>query len=286
VEAAKGEDMKTIRSILTLLVAAACAAVASSKKACSGAELYSLETVQYGRWEVRMLAGAKSGTVSSFFTYYNNSHEGGLEPWREIDIEVLGKDPRGVQSNLITGSAKERKTSDEFHPTEADLSKTFSTYVVEWTPDSIVWELDGKRIRKTGADSQVVDLRSKPQSYRMNLWASVWPDWSGPFEVKSLPACQMINWIRFSNYTPKKGPGGSNWTEAWVDDFDTFDDTRWGKGTWGFEGNYAVFTPANLQLRDGMAVLALTRRGEEGIGCGYARGMYPEDPMGRNYPKK
>jgi beta-glucanase (GH16 family) len=278
--------MKTIRSMLTMLAAGACAAVAASKQACSGAELFSLGTVHYGRWEVRMLAGAKSGTVSSFFTYYNNSHEGGVEPWREIDIEILGKNPKGFQSNLITGTAKERKTSDKFHPTEADLSKTFHTYVLEWTPDSIVYELDGKRIRTYPAsDSQVIDLRSKPQSWRMNLWASAWPDWSGPFDVKALPTCQMINWIRFSNYTPKKGPGGSNWTEAWVDDFNTFDDTRWGKGSWGFEGNYAMFTPANLDVKAGMAILALTRQGEEGIGCGYARGMYPEDPMGRNYPR-
>lgn len=281
--ASKGENMKTVPFLLASVVLIASASNAAGTT-CSGAELYSLETVQYGRWEIRMMAGAKSGTVSSFFTYYNNSHEGGTEPWREIDIEVLGKNPKGMQSNLITGTAKVRTTSDTFHVAE-DLSRSFHTYTLEWTPDSVVWKLDGKRIRKNGADSQVVDLRSKPQSYRMNLWASAWPDWSGPFDVKSLPACQMINWIKFSKYTPGKGPKGSNWTEIWVDDFDTFDDVRWGKGTWGFDGNFAQFTPANLDLRDGMAVLALTRKGEEGIGCGYSRGMYPEDPMGRKAPK-
>lgn len=255
--------------------------------ACSGAELYSVDTVRYGRWEVRMQAGAKSGTVSSFFTYYNKSHEGGTEPWRELDIEILGKNPKGFQSNAITGSASKRITSDKFHETQDDLSKGFHTYVMEWTPDSLVWELDGKRIRKTARDSQTLDLRDRPQSWRMNLWASAWPDWSGPFDTKSLPACQFINWIRFSNYTPGKGPKGSNWTEAWIDDFDSLDTRRWGSGSWGFEGNYAVFTPANLQIRDGMAVLALTRKGEEGITCGFARGMYPQDMMGKNYtPKK
>ena len=271
--------------MLTMVALVAFDAMAATNS-CSGAELYSTDTVRYGRWEIRMLAGAKSGSVSSFFTYYNNSHEGGTEPWREIDIEVLGKNPKGFQSNLITGTAKERKTSDKFHEIEADLSKTFHTYALEWTPDSIVYELDGKRIRTYPAsDSQVKDLRSKPQSWRMNLWASAWPDWSGPFDVKSLPTCQMVNWIRFLKYTPGKGPKGSNWTEAWVDDFDTFDDARWGKGSWSFEGNFAMFTPANLDVRDGMIVLALTRKGEEGIGCGYARGLYPEDPMGRKFPR-
>jgi endo-1,3-1,4-beta-glycanase ExoK len=269
--------------LTAFLAATACTAGATGTN-CSGAELFSSETVLYGRWEIRMLAGAKSGTVSSFFTYYNSSHEGGAEPWREIDIEVVGRNPKGFQSNLITGNAKERRTSAAFHDAD-DLSKSFHTYVLEWTPDSIAWELDGKRLRKTGADSQVVDLRSKPQSWRMNLWASAWPDWSGSFDTKALPTCQLINWIRFQKYTPGKGPGGSNWTESWIEDFDKFDDARWGKGTWGFDGNFAMFTSANLDVRDGMAILALTRRGEEGTGCGYPRGQFPSDPLGRSYPK-
>lgn len=251
---------------------------------CSGAELYSVDTVKFGRWEVRMRAGAKSGTVSSFFLYYNRSHEGRGEPWRELDIEILGKNPKGFQSNPITGSSEKRAPAEKFHETEEDLSKTFHTYALEWSPDSIVWELDGKRIRKIPTDSQTVGLRSKAMSWRMNLWASAWPDWSGPFELKDLPTCQFINWIRYLKYTPGKGPGGSDWTEAWKDDFDTINTVRWGQGSWGFEGNFATFTPANVEIHNGMAVLALTRRGQEGTTCGFARGLYPEDPLGRNYP--
>lgn len=257
----------------------------AANTSCTGAELYSRQTVKYGRWEIRMMAGAKSGTVSSFFTYYDHSHEGGGEPWREIDIEILGKNPRSFQSNLITGTSSARAMSALFHDDSDDLSKRFHTFALEWTPDSIVWEIDGRRVRKTGSDSQVLALREKPHSYRMNLWASAWPEWSGPFDTKTLPACQIVNWIRYQEYTPGKGPGGSNFTTAWVDDFDSFDEVRWGKGTWGFEGNYARFDPENLQIRDGLLVLALTRKGEEGVGCGYSRGMFPEDPLGRSYPR-
>lgn len=275
--------MKRIPSILfaLLVVAASCWAGTND---CSGAELYSRDSVKYGRWEVRMRGGAKSGTVSSFFLYYNHSHEGGGEPWRELDIEILGKNPKGFQSNPITGTSLKRATNQKFHDLQDDLSKTFHTYALEWTPDSIVWELDGVQLRKIQNDTQVVGLRSKSMTWRMNLWASVWPDWSGPFDTKDLPTCQFINWVRFLKYTPGKGPGGSDWTGDWVDDFDTLDPSRWGQGTWGFDGNYATFTPANLEIRDGMAVLALTRRGEEGTTCGFARGMYPEDPLGRKFP--
>lgn len=274
--------MKWIAGVAIAMVAGA-ASVEAGSKDCSGAEMYSLGTVQYGRWEVRMRAGAKSGTVSSFFLYYNNSHENG-QPWRELDIEILGKDPKGFQSNPITGSAAKRATAEAFHALPDDLSKGFHTYAMEWTPDSLVWELDGKRIRKIEGDSQVVALRSKPMSWRMNLWASAWPDWSGPFDTAALPACQFVNWIRFLKYTPGKGPGGSNWTEGWVDDFDSLNTSAWGQGTWGFEGNFATFTPSNMQTKKGLAVLALTRKGEEGIDCGYPRGMYPEDALGRTFP--
>ena len=274
--------MKNVIQLFALIAGASCCWAES--KACSGAELYSYDTTRYGRWEVRMRAGAKSGSVSSFFLYYNKSHEGQGEPWRELDIEILGKNAKGFQSNPITGTAQKRAPAEKFHVLEEDLSKTFHTYALEWTPDSIVWDLDGKRIRKVENDSQVVGLRSKPMSWRMNLWASIWPDWSGPFDTKDLPTCQFINWIRYLEYTPGKGKGGSNWTEKWVDDFDTLNTARWGQGTWGFEGNYATFTPANFQIHSSMAVLALTRRGEEGCTCGFSRGMYPEDPLGSKFP--
>lgn len=274
--------MKRFATVTIAAMAASMPALAGSKD-CSGAELYSLATAQYGRWEVRMRTGAKSGTVSSFFLYYNQSHEDG-QPWRELDIEILGKNPKGFQSNPITGTSSKRATAERFHDLPDDLSRGFHTYAMEWTPDSLVWELDGKRIRKIEGDSQVVALRTKPMSYRMNLWASAWPDWTGPFDTASLPVCQFVNWIRFLKYTPGKGPGGSNWSEEWVDDFDSLNTNRWGQGTWGFDGNFALFTPQNMQTKRGMAVLALTRKGEEGIDCGYPRGMYPEDDKGRTFP--
>ncbi|MCB9495900.1 MAG: family 16 glycosylhydrolase [Fibrobacteria bacterium] len=274
--------MKRIPMAVLAMLATSLPVFAGSKD-CSGAELYSLGTTKYGRWEVRMQAGAKSGTVSSFFLYHNNSHEKG-QSWRELDIEVLGKNPKGFQSNPITGTAAARITAEKFHDTEEDLSRGFHTYVMEWTPDSLVWELDGRRIRKIEGDSQVVDLRSKPMSWRMNLWASAWPDWTGPFDTASLPTCQFVNWIRFHEYTPGKGPGGSNWTEAWIDDFDSLNIGRWGQGTWGFEGNFAKFTPMNMGTKRGLAVLALTRLGQEGLDCGYPRGMYPEDAEGSTFP--
>jgi endo-1,3-1,4-beta-glycanase ExoK len=257
-----------------------------SATTCVGAEFYSKASVRYGRWEFRMLAAAKPGTVSSFFTYYNESYrtkEG--EPWREIDIEVLGNKPKGFQSNLITLVPPDTVTaqSSRFHITE-DVSTGFHTYVMDWAPDSVVWRLDGKTIRKvattntTLAGEQVSIMQDKNQSYRMNLWASNQTSWVGTLDLGTLPIYQVVNWMRYSSYTPGAGDGGSDFTFAWLDDFAQIDTVRWARGNWTFENNLAQFDASNIVAKDGYLVLALTRPGEEGVLTEFVK-----DPAGDAY---
>ncbi len=243
-----------------------------------GGELFSQETVKYGRWELRMQVAATPGSVSSFFTFYNNSYLGEPEPWREIDIEVLGKSGFGFQSNLITGTAQSKTTSEKFHSSIYDLSKTFHTYVLDWTPDSIVYRLDGVTLRTyAGDDPQVKELTEKPQSYRMNLWASTVEAWVGRLDPAKLPIVQTVNWIAYSAYTPGKGPKGSDFTPTWIDDFDTFDTKRWACGTWSFETNMADFTPANVRTANGYLMIILSVKNR------HVDIVPPRDPVGNSY---
>lgn len=232
-----------------------------------GVEIYSKRVVRYGRWEIRMKAAAASGTVSSFFTYYNDSYIA-TNNWREIDIEILGKNPNQFQSNLITGNANNKQTSEQYHrpANGADLSNSYHTYVLEWTPDSIVYRLDGTRVRRTSAPSsqQVVDLRDTDQGYRMNVWASTSADWVGALDYSKLPQLQIVRWMRYSKYTPGAGPGGSNFTPEWIDTFKTIDRNRWAFGDWTFDGNYATFSEANVRVRDGHLIMMLSTTANEG----------------------
>ena len=41
-----------------------------------GAELYSTNLVKYGRFDIRMRTISGSGTISSFFLYYDDSYKG------------------------------------------------------------------------------------------------------------------------------------------------------------------------------------------------------------------
>lgn len=276
------------RTTALLLAAGAGASLFAQGITCSGAELYSKPTlgVKYGRWEIRMKTAATPGSVSSFFTYYDSSWMGKPQPWREIDIEVLGNKPNAFQSNIISGMfdktlppPNQGKITSEDNHTVSGMSSGFQTFTLDWTPDSIVWRVNGKTMRKNDVtDPQVSELRDKIQGYRMNLWSSTDPGWVGTLDLSKLPVLQVVNWMRYSSYTPGKGENGSDFTFSWLDDFDRFDTKRWAGGDWTFETNQAQFDPSNIVVQDGYLVLALTRPGQEG-----EIGNLPLDPTGNKY---
>jgi len=248
------------------LLAGLCGAATIS---LSGVEIYSKESVHYGRWEFRMKAAATPGSISSFFTYYPDSYLDDPTPWSEIDIEVLGNKPTGFQSNLITGYASDQTTSETFHDNASDVSKAYHTYMLDWTPDSVVWKIDGLKVRKTDVSEtvkhQVLDLRDSTETYRMNLWASSATDWVGKLDTTELPILQIVHWMRYSAYTPGAGDDGSDFSRSWVDSFKTVDKTRWSFGNWTFDKNYATFTSSNAKVQDGYLVMMLSTLANKGV---------------------
>jgi endo-1,3-1,4-beta-glycanase ExoK len=241
-----------------------------SAKEYNGAEMYSNESVKYGRFDMRLRSIHGSGVVSAFFTYYNDSYLGSPEPWSEIDIEILGKRTDEFQSNIITGNASSKNTSEELHHF-GDLSEAYHTYSVEWTPDYIAWFFDGNEVRRS-TGSQVTDCQVKDMSYRFNAWVSDVPGWVGSFDPSILPVYMFINWMSYSRYTPGAGDEGTDFTFAWKDDFDTFNSSRWSKGDWTFDGNLVDFSPNNIIVKDGYCIIGITRAGQTGF-----NGTVPED---------
>ena len=223
----------------------------------AGAEMYTQDVFHYGRFEARMQMAVGSGVVSSMFLYYPNSSVKG-NPWREIDIEVLGNNSNGFQSNLITGTSAVQIQSAIKEPLSFDVSQAYHTYGIDWTPDSIVWYVDGTQIRKT-TGQQVIDLRDSSETFRFNLWSSTSVGWVGAWNDAILPVHQFINWARYSSYTPGAGPNGSNFTLQWTDNFDAIDNTRWSFGNWTFNQNRVDFTADNAVLQDGNMILNLTK---------------------------
>ncbi|SMF44543.1 glycoside hydrolase family 16 protein [Pseudobacteriovorax antillogorgiicola] len=235
-----------------------CLMGASSQKSYHGAEVYSKEKVRFGKFEMRVKSASASGTLSSFFLYDDVSWQGS-HPWGEIDIEMLQRDERLVQTNLITGLRDSKRYAEQKHFSPTSLAKQFNIYAVEWTPNEISWYLNGSLLRREYGP-QVEELSDQFLSYRFNHWVSSSIEWVGPVDRKALPIVQEIDWIRYYRYTPWKNGGKSRFEFSWQDDFNYFDESRWARADWTFEGNEAQFSPENVQVKDGVLRLTLSRR--------------------------
>jgi beta-glucanase (GH16 family) len=230
-------------------------ATTAEAKAYKGAEVYSVQSVLYGRMEMRMRMVRGSGLISTFFTYKNGSEVAGTT-WEETDIEALGKnDAKSWQSNLITGNP--RMTSEQVYTATSSLADGYHTYTLEWTPDYVSWSFDGAMVRKTegGQASNLINA----ESLRFNAWASDSTGWAGALDEAALPAYQFVNWIKYYRYE------NGQFVLDWTDNFDSFDTNRWAAGNWTFDGNLVDFDPANAVVQDGTLILALTKEGATGF---------------------
>jgi len=216
-----------------------------------GAELRTLDSLLYGKFEARYKPAQGEGLVSSFFVYnddYPNT------PWVEIDIELLGRFPRVVDMNTITNTSHLRT---HFNPFNTHLD--FFEYGFEWTPDYVAWFINGEEVYRQTAD-HVEDLNHSAK-IMMNIWNPVYDDWVGFWDDRVLPRFAYYDWVRYASYTPGSGDTGTNndFTHQWQDDFSEFDTTRWEKSdnhTWN--GNQSIFITENAVFDDGYLILCLT----------------------------
>jgi len=223
-----------------------------------GAELRSHERFRYGRFETRFKAAQGEGFLASFFTYNDSFPH---NDWCEIDFEVLGRWPDNVDLNVIDENGSHlRQNPVAFNP-----HMDFHVYAFEWTPEYVAWFIDDEEVyRQTGGH---ITHLSQSAKLMMNVWTPAYTDWVGFIDTRTLPRFAYYDWASFAAYTPGAGTVGSNFdfTPAWRDDFDTFDEDRWEKSdghTWN--GNNALLVEENIVHSDGYMILCLTEPGEEG----------------------
>lgn len=244
--------MKTLTSVIA--AAAMLVSTVAGAKNFKASEIYSTESFKYGRFEMSIQSSAGSAQLSTFFLYLNES-ETSKKLWREVDIEIFGKDTNAFQTNILTEKVEGTRLATAIvHKTKRNLHTALHTYALEWTPDSICWYVDDSLIR---TEKDYALLCTEPMSIRMNHWAANISDWVGAFDKSAMPSFQYVDYISYSSYTKGQGPDGSDFTLAWKDDFNTIDGSRWLKADWTFDENYADFLPANVYTEEGKLVLKL-----------------------------
>jgi endo-1,3-1,4-beta-glycanase ExoK len=164
-------DRLTMRNYLKVLGFLCVSVFPQLALATSSAELLKAEPDGYGRLEARVRFAAGDGVVSSVFLWKDGSERAGTF-WNEVDFEKLGADCH-LQTNPIYGNPSANHS--QTHALTLDLCGAFHTYTYEWTPEALVWLVDGTELRReTGATA-----------YQDGAFAVTWRE---DFAAASLPA--------------------------------------------------------------------------------------------------
>ncbi|MBN1697231.1 MAG: family 16 glycosylhydrolase [Spirochaetales bacterium] len=161
-------------------------------------EYRSNETYRYGFFECRMKASNHQGTVSSLFLYTGPSHD---TIWDEIDIEILGKNPRQVQCNYFADS---KGGHEHMVDLGFDSSAGFHNYGFEWQSSFIKWYIDGVLVHTINNNGQEFPVTSS--MCMINYWngdSSV-TGWLGNFD-QQVPQSIYYDWIRYLKTNPYTG---------------------------------------------------------------------------------
>lgn len=131
--------MKSFVQALCLFSTAALAN--NANKRYNSGEVKTHEKFKYGKFRTRMRGPGKKGTVSSFFTFYEEMDEL-PEHWNEIDVELV---PSLVNNPFTTNIIYSGRQMDSFKipASEFDPSNNWHEYEIEWKPNSIAWSVDG-----------------------------------------------------------------------------------------------------------------------------------------------
>ena len=173
-------------------------------KSFLGAEVRSVQTVDYGRVRTRMRFARGSAVVSSLVTIYTPWP---ADNWNELDIECLGKDPSHTQFNaqVYTGPPVTPPATTSVSPTQEpelvdlgfDPSADFHVYTIEWTPAGARFLVD-EAVRHTW--NTHIELMGLPQNVLMTIWASSSADWAGPVNEMTGQAVAVYDWLELYTY--------------------------------------------------------------------------------------
>ncbi|WP_312236973.1 family 16 glycosylhydrolase [Stenotrophomonas sp.] len=156
------------------------------KPYCSGA-FASIGTFPYGRFEAEMRAARGPGVVTGFFLHRN-------APRQEIDIEIMGDDPRSMLVNVYYNPGDDLAAMNYGYrgaPCRVELgfdaAQDFHRYTIDWRPGLIVWSVDGIVVHeRVGWDPSPVP--HLPMRFYGNLWAPCSEDLAGRIDPTTLPA--------------------------------------------------------------------------------------------------
>jgi beta-glucanase (GH16 family) len=163
--------------------------------------LCSVHEQTYGYFEARLQVPAGQGMWPAFWLLGTTSATG----VNEIDVhEILGNEPTRVYETIHWGTDYNAgHMSDGTNWVGPDFSADFHVFGLEWSPDAVVWTIDGvEHKRHTGAGVPQV-----PMYVILNL--AIGGGWPGaPDATTPFPGQYQIDYVRAYTAAPDGGAGG------------------------------------------------------------------------------
>lgn len=172
----------------------------------TSAEFRSYNFFGSGCYTVCMKSARDSGVSSSFYAHSGEYDvpTGFHDPnplHNEIDVEFIGKDTWGFQSNYFSRyfdkNANSGSGNEGWHPLDFDTAAGYHTYTFKWTTSGITWWADGAQVRHVGGGNGVPSPNYSP----MRVVGNVWPvneqaqEWAGPLNPSMTYSNAKYKWI-------------------------------------------------------------------------------------------
>jgi hypothetical protein len=130
----------------------------------------------------------------------------------------------------------------------------FHLYSFSWTPEYLVWSVDGKEVYRQTGDH--IKNMNRPQKLMINVWASTSKEWAGIIDATKFPLRAEYDYINIYKYEPKSI---DTFLLHWTDKFDLYNTDFWESASHTFEGNACAFDPQNVIVESGYLKLWLTK---------------------------
>ncbi|MCB0589399.1 MAG: family 16 glycosylhydrolase, partial [Phaeodactylibacter sp.] len=155
-----------------------------------------LHSFRYGRVEARIKVPEGKGMWPAFWMLGDNISEVDWPGCGEIDIvEVIGHAPNVVHSTVhYTNSENKAGSSGESLDAGVNLSDGYHLYRVDWTPESLIFSLDGVQVHEAPIED---DMKEFQRSFYLVLNVAVGGNWPGsPDETTVFPQEMLVDWVR------------------------------------------------------------------------------------------
>ncbi|KAF2084898.1 glycoside hydrolase family 16 protein, partial [Saccharata proteae CBS 121410] len=166
-------------------------------------------SIFYGKVSVTMKAAKGQGIISSIVLQSDDLDE--------IDWEFLGGDNANVQTNYF-GKGNTTTYDRGLGVAVSTPQDTSHTYTVDWTKESVKWQIDGTTVRTLNYADAVggANFPQTPMNIRLGIWAGGDPDnsywtivWAGGNTTYSaeagMPWTMLVEKVEITNYNPAEG---------------------------------------------------------------------------------